>query len=308
MRFKEIFHKHHRKPATVAEHAIGIEIEAEFKSREVLDHMKIEGFNIHNDNSLMNYGYEFVTTPTESEEALKRVRRLLADPYFTKHYIPSPRTSTHVHFNMLERTVEEILVIIVTYYILEKILMGFCDRSRQSNLFCLTLRDSGDIRILELMLSGNWPAFFNGSLLDGNKYSACNLAALSTLGTLEFRALQGTKDYMQIRSWVTVLEQICRSYQRYSTIQEVWESFLEDRTKFVKDNIGFIPVNLTTGSSIDVFMTTEYNFSNILQILDLPRHISANNKPKYKFFSEEELDNYEFLMANRRDFDISQLT
>ena len=122
----------------------GIEIEMELSS--IVDTNAKPNVWKHDpeEHSLKGFGYEFVLkSPTSFEKALSHLRDL--ENYLEEsgvRVLPSLRASSHIHLNMCEKTMREVLKFLAVYYPLESAIVNSCGDGRTGNLFCLRAIDS----------------------------------------------------------------------------------------------------------------------------------------------------------------------
>ena len=85
----------------------------------------------------------------------------------------------------------------------ERVLLSLVEETRVGNVFCLPAFDSN---ALENILCGvaEGEVELEQLRLDEWKYSAINLASIGRLGSLEFRALHGTKNPDEIMNWINL--------------------------------------------------------------------------------------------------------
>lgn len=164
------------------------------------------------DGSLGPNGCEFVTVQAFKFDKAELMLIRLRDHFrrFRTELQTTVACSTHVHMNVQDLTLTQILNIITTYYTLENWLVRYAGgESREGNLFCLRLEDSEAPleRLLESFREGYFP-----NIDDGVRSAALNLCALHTFGTLEFRSFRGiTDDPLVVLPWVRILDEI-RAY------------------------------------------------------------------------------------------------
>lgn len=177
----------------------GIEIEVENIGGRIPIIPQI--WQIKGDGSLRNDGREFVSSPLKGDNIVKALE-------YAFRYIPpeahfSPRTSIHVHINVLDLTVEEAFNFLLLYLLFEKVLYRFIGKDRDRNIFCVPLQDG--YRISNLLKS--FKEVINNYRVEDeeNRYAGLNLAALHKFGTFEFRQLGGTRDVWKILTWVNML-------------------------------------------------------------------------------------------------------
>ena len=201
---------------------IGIEIEVEGKNLPL-------SFNsywtVHNDGSLRGESAEYVLSePIKRDNVLPFLKYL--DSRLKNSTIKnSIRTSVHVHINMSEKTILQVFLILIVYYILEDIIMTLAGEDRVGNLFCLRASDAEHIiDILELCAKRDvFTAFLDENNL---RYAAANICALGKFNSLEFRALKGTTDPVVISEWISLLlEMIDNTLVSYKTPVEIIQDF-----------------------------------------------------------------------------------
>jgi hypothetical protein len=185
----------------------GIEIEAEGEGmRKVAN----KYWNTEDDGSLRGEypesRAEFVmkkpVTAEEVKPALESLVKALEGAKFDFSY----RTSVHVHVNVQELTMAQILNMVYTYLLLEEPLMTYCGKARKGNRFCLRLRDAeGMLEVLREMFRDE-NGYRNAG--DNVRYSAINLAALNKYGSIEFRGMRGNIDVETIHTWTKILGSI----------------------------------------------------------------------------------------------------
>jgi len=116
--------------------------------------------------------------------------------------VHSPRTSVHVHVNATDCTLKQVVTWYCLYLCVEDLLLRFCGPTRESNLFCLGVKDATGFK---MMLETAIAEDDYHLQLNQLRYSACNWAALPKYGSLEFRSMRGTLDRQTILDWVDIL-------------------------------------------------------------------------------------------------------
>jgi len=157
---------------------------------------------VTDDGSLREGGVEIISEPL----TLKGTFAFFSDAYihikWREDNIPhhSERTSVHVHVNASDLEAKEVRALIRNYYLLEPGFFEYINESRKNNIYCVplsatTVMDRFRQRSLAEVVH-HW-----------HKYTAFNVKPLITLGTMEFRHLQGTEDLEIFTGW---LERIAR--------------------------------------------------------------------------------------------------
>lgn len=115
----------------------------------------------------------------------------------------SVRAGVHVHINVQDLTVVQLFSFITAYIVLEDLLVKFCGQYREGNLFCLRVKDAEYLLYsLEKVAANKQYHHLHTDIL---RYASMNVKSLQQYGSLEFRAMRGTKDLMAIRVWVKIL-------------------------------------------------------------------------------------------------------
>ncbi len=148
----------------------------------------------------------------------------------------SIRAGVHVHVNVQDLSVNQLMCFITTYLILENILVKWCGKSREGNLFCLRCKDAEAwLQTLETALARHDLRLLGS---DHIRYASVNLKALTQYGSIEFRAMRGTRDLDAIYQWATVLRSIKEFSKQYATPMDVMGDCLTDVSSFAMRSLG----------------------------------------------------------------------
>lgn len=206
---------------------VGIEIEV-----EGVDLPRAERFwKNEEDGSLRGESREYVL---EKPMKLKEARLALSylDAQYKAHGTTvhdSVRAGVHVHVNVQDLNMIELYNFMVLYLILEDVLVKWCGPTREGNLFCLRSSDT-DFLIHELQYVASSRAF--GTLhSDALRYASMNVKALGTYGSLEFRAMRGTRDLDSIYLWAEVLVGLREVAKGFENPYKVIELFSQGTPK-----------------------------------------------------------------------------
>ncbi|MNQ03990.1 putative amidoligase enzyme [compost metagenome] len=113
------------------------------------------------------------------------------------------RAGVHIHINVQRLNIVELYNYMTLYIILEELLVTYCGKYREGNLFCLRTCDA-DYLLHQLRQVARTKRFRH--LVDDNlRYASMNVKALGTYGSLEFRAMRGTRDLDAIHKWAEIL-------------------------------------------------------------------------------------------------------
>lgn len=188
----------------------GIEIETE--TRTAYEVPKLKYWNTTRDNSLRDFGIEYVLkgpmNHAELDNAFSEFGGLTKKISFNKDSIS---TSVHVHLNFLNDTYLTLANFFTAYSLVENVLIRFSGPDRLSNLFCLPMVDAeGVARNLKTIMDAVNRGVYEKTRVsvDRVKYGAINPATLTTLGTVEIRSFRGETDTRIIDTWISILEKL----------------------------------------------------------------------------------------------------
>lgn len=183
---------------------VGIEIEVEGEnlptSGKFLDHWRVE-----RDNSLRGEAFEYVLSNPVAREEVEGVLHALEKAYRSKgsKVHDSFRAGIHVHVNIQDLSPKQLMNFIFLYFMYEEPLIDFCAPSRRGNHFCLRAKDANYLceTLTTCIEEGNLQRLNS----DDFRYSSINLLALFRYGSLEFRALESSRDWDKIQTWINLL-------------------------------------------------------------------------------------------------------
>lgn len=123
----------------------------------------------------------------------------------------SERTSTHVHIDVRDLKLHQLLKFIIIYTVFETTLFKFCEPHRRNNIFCLPF-SKAEANLFDRLST---TTLTHGGHLqelarERYRYSALNLDALRKFGSLEFRHLEGTFNINKIKTWINLILSIKR--------------------------------------------------------------------------------------------------
>lgn len=214
---------------------IGLEIEVEGRNLPRL----AKYWRNEQDGSLK--GEETAEYVLSKPSDLNGVRTAL--DYLNKCYIAQEtivddtvRAGVHVHINCQHLTMTQLYNFITIYLLLENLLVKWCGEYREGNLFCLRACDAEwMLSIIRAAATSNKKAFRTMFHRDELRYASMNLKALGDYGSLEFRAMRGTRDLDLIYTWAETLfnlRQFACSFEKPTDIIEQFslmgtEAFLD---------------------------------------------------------------------------------
>jgi hypothetical protein len=133
------------------------------------------------------------------------------------------RAGVHVHVNVQQLNIIELYNFMTLYLVLEESLVQFCGETRIGNLFCLRSSDAEYLthRLAQAAQTGGFRALADDNL----RYASMNVKALGTYGSLEFRAMRGTRDLDLILTWAKVLVHLREKAKGFDNPTEIVSSF-----------------------------------------------------------------------------------
>ena len=185
-------------------------------------------WNVISDGSLREGGVEFVSKKLFGQDLVFALDEL--DSYLTANTIPnskpSDRCSIHIHLDVTDLNKNEYARLLIDYAVFENVLFHYCGLDRKENLYCLPFARSDDFKrtLSNILTSVSKDIDFRKYVNGFSKYSALNLKATSTYGSLEFRLHAGTYDMMRVKQWINIimcLKKNCRRNTAHNLHREI---------------------------------------------------------------------------------------
>jgi len=219
-------------PVVQSAYIFGIEVEVENIPTPHVNYKHLSYWQITIDHSLRNNGAEFVSIPLKARQIEAALDQL--DKSLPEDADFSPRTSIHVHMNVRDLTIDQIMSLMLVYTATEELLFDWAGINRTNNVFCVRITDTNYVQsYLQFLQSPD-------HVVNGwHKYTAFNMHPMESKGTVEFRHMAGTRDVKRIHTWVNILACLKTFAKRYSPAHMVamlhelnstsaYESFLMD--------------------------------------------------------------------------------
>lgn len=288
---------------------IGLEFENELPN--CVDFGGISGWRFHQENSLRDFGYEFVSTNPKPRsqlekfvESLFRRIQVKLDEYeeITKFKMTpsnSIRTSVHVHLNARNLTYIQVLNFAIVYWLLEDFMTAFCGETRRGNLFCLRMRDAVMQKHHVVSELKNLVPYSSQAFNDNQRYASLNLAAIRKFGSFESRLMRGTTDINVVMTWVDCLLAIYKFALEFKTPRDIKQDFLNscDARDYPMHVLGF-GLSMKMLSMMEVqpspFVIASDIRENYIELSDL---FSCHKT--FDFTAEAEIQNQEIEQANK---------
>lgn len=222
-----------RVPKQTGDVGIEIEVEGHHLPTNELGYWRREA-----DGSLRGESAEYVLRKPLSLEAASKALGELDKAYkeCKSSVDNSIRAGVHVHVNVQHMTVNQLINFVVTYLIVEDVLVKWCGKSREGNLFCLRCKDAEAwLQSLEVAISTDNLTLLHSDLI---RYSSINLKSLCQYGSVEFRAMRGTRDLDKILIWAELLVSIRELACSYENPMKLMEDCLGNVEQFVGKVLG----------------------------------------------------------------------
>lgn len=192
---------------------IGLEMEVENADNNMVT--VYPAWTSRDDGSLRNNGTEYVSVPIAGRRIHFAINQFYDNINSDCHF--SPRTSIHVHLNVLDLSIDQIAVLLLTYALFERQLYAFIGSDRDKSNFCVPMYESS-YKTIKYFLNNNesWQA----PQLERSRYMGLNVDAVRKFGSLEFRHLEGTKNKEKLVHWINLLFRL-KIYARENTLEYV---------------------------------------------------------------------------------------
>lgn len=169
----------------------------------------------HIDGSLRD-GTEFVLSTPLGGQALEKA----IDAFYSKDmtYTSGPRTSTHIHVNMRDSSVDTLRTMSVIMYMLEDAIFNSVGESRKWSGYSVGLNEM-EQRRLRIMLSSNDHRALHGAIAPSRnqeRYYGFNTAAFRKHGTVEFRYFPGGPTKAELCNWIDLVAFVKAIGKRYT--------------------------------------------------------------------------------------------
>lgn len=213
---------------------IGIEIELE-NIKKTLPERLGHYWNTKGDGSLRNNGIEFVSLALRGDAVtygLESIYEFLN----AQRAVASARTSVHVHVNMQDQNLEQLIAHVYTYMIFERVLYDFIGNDRDQNNFCIPLYSYPATWDLISSLSMGGPSV-HAVASHWLKYSGFNIKPLCSFGTIEYRHFSGSTDAAKVIQWINMILSI-KKFSSETTLESIKHS-IATRSAYSITNLVF---------------------------------------------------------------------
>lgn len=164
------------------------------------------------DGSLRNNGIEYVFSEPLYGTGIRDALDAMQEHVDSISPCVSSRTSVHVHLNVSDMDVDQLMTLIILYLIFEKAIVSYHGGMREDNIFCVPYYKAPDA-LAQLMHIFQYPEDTSGNdvnyiLSSFAKYYGLNIGAVVQHGSLEFRHMAGCTDMSKVKEWVCIIQQL----------------------------------------------------------------------------------------------------
>lgn len=216
---------------------IGVEIEAEGINLPLLD----KYWRNEIDGSLNGpESREYVLKKPMTLDEVKSALNHLNKEYERWHTVinDTVRAGVHIHINCQQLTMTQLYNFMTIYLILENVLVKWCGDSRCGNLFCLRACDAEWV-ITQIRAAAGGRSFRTTFHSDNLRYASMNLKALGDYGSLEFRAMRGTRDLDLIYTWAETLLGLREFAKTFANPSSIIQAFsVQSPIRFMQEALG----------------------------------------------------------------------
>lgn len=183
-----------------------------------------KNWRTEHDGSLGNDGIEYVMRkPQHLKESIKEVEGLyksLTDA--GTRIIDRSRAGVHVHINIQEWDVKQMMTFATTYYLLEEILVRWCGDTRSGNHFCLRAKDAENVifTLYQACINRDIEGLANEDI----RYASLNFNSVFKYGSLELRCMRSPTTAGPIVQWLKIVDELKRSSLKFNSPLEVVEA------------------------------------------------------------------------------------
>ena len=196
-------------------------IELEFEGRRLPASGFEDYWSKQADGSLRGESAEYVLRKPIPRDEVKKALDVLDKTFKDNATLihDTFRAGTHIHINVQELTMPQVLNMLTIYFMFESLLIKLCREDRVGNHFCLRGRDAAAMfdLLYKAVAKGHVQEFTN----DMYRYAAVNITALPKFGSLEFRALESSTNWAKLEAWIALhlaLKDAAKKFQDPATI------------------------------------------------------------------------------------------
>ena len=223
----------------------GIELELESVNNlaAVVDR-GITGWTTHRDESLRD-GVEFVT---RNPVGGLQLQRAIVNYFNTGiESVSTERSSTHIHINMTDATVDDLRSMAMIMYVLEGPLFTVVGEARKWGGYAMPLSEMPASRLGNILCNNTHQLASHISPgRNQDRYYGFNVASLRRHGTAEFRYFPGDPTREELESWLDLVVAVKKAGKSYTVTQ------INERVNSPEDLVAFFQEILPESWFIDL--------------------------------------------------------
>jgi hypothetical protein len=220
------------RPDWGAQQRVGCEIEIEGVTNPDFTYCFTNMWSVVPDGSLRNNGQELISPAIPVDNLVQAMPHVYDDIHRSRAG-GSVRTGLHLHFDMLDSSIEETQAVCAVYSIVEPLLYAQLPPDRDQGIYCIPwYRSPSEARVLAGL---NEYARKNGhagvrNLLGQRacKYSGLNILSLATHGTLEFRMAPTFRTWKEAVEWVELIASVVATGKQFRNAEQVLRHITEN--------------------------------------------------------------------------------
>lgn len=221
------------------EQAIGIELE--YENFTGISHGDVTEGNYWVatlDGSLRNNGVELVSRPlplSDINAALSRAELIVT----ASGGVATTRCGLHTHMNMRPYSVGQVWSLACLYALIEPSIYQMYAVGREDSVFAvpLWLNTAQQSALLNDICNARSYPSLRGAAGGTSKYSAFNLGALTTFGTIEMRQPYCTNNFDAIRSWLDFVIRMYTMGIGYNDPMQVLELYEQQGLRHIQEEL-----------------------------------------------------------------------
>jgi hypothetical protein len=167
---------------------------------------------LHNDDSLKDYGAEYTfRDPLFGKDASNAIDWLMAEAVSRK-FKCTKRAGIHVHLDVRDLEVPQLIGLIILYTIVEPILYRWIGENRENSIFCVPFYKADESLLDACGIISNAVADQKNNTHTAietskafERYAGLNLQALAKFGSIEFRHMRTTHDKDRVINWINMI-------------------------------------------------------------------------------------------------------
>lgn len=228
----EIFNK---KAVGDGKSRFGVEIELEGVNRDV---GRVDGWSQEADGSLRDNGREFVFAGAKTLVESRKAFTELHNAFNRVNLRPKATnlTSTHIHIDIRDLTVQQFLNLVAIIMMVEEDLANASGEDRKTNYFALSTCES-DHRLrdlIEVKDDEGLRAFVRNQVRKDVRYSGINFNSIHQHGSLELRYLGGKANPNEVMPWLVFYDNCVKLAKKGLDFEELFRNISIDGTAHIE--------------------------------------------------------------------------